>query len=204
MRVVCLLMVLLVSPAAACSARSAASTAVLVELYTSAGCAACPQAERWLAGLPQRYAADRVIPVTLHVTRVAQPPRRLTALQRLALVRTPYVLLQGADFHRWHTEDFDREVARINGLPARAHLVLEVVAGRLKVRARASPEAPAAVFVGTDGPVEWHGPLALGEHELPFPAKAAVAFVQDRRTGEVLQTLRLGPCSPEDRKKLPR
>jgi hypothetical protein len=196
MRVVCLLMVLLVSPAVACSARSGTSTAALVELYTSTGCAACPRAERWLAGLPERYAADRVIPVTLHVTRVAQPPRRLTALQRLALQRTPYVLLQGVDFHRWHTEDFDREITRINALPARAELELELAAGRLKVRARAFSGAHAAVFVGTDGPLEWHGPLALGEHELVFPAKAAVAFVQDRRTGEVLQTLRLGPCSP--------
>jgi hypothetical protein len=196
MRFVCLLMVLLVSPAAACSARSGAATTALVELYTSTACTGCPPAERWLAGLSGRYAGHLVVPVTLHVTQVAPPPRRLTPLQRLALVRTPYVLLQGADFYRWQTGDFDREVARINALPARAHLELEMVAGRVKVRARASAEAHANVFVGTDGALEWHGPLALGEHELVLPAQAVVAFVQDRRTGEVLQTLRLGQCSP--------
>lgn len=147
-------------------------------------------------GLPGAHAGERVVPVTLHVTRISQPPRRLTPLQRLALVRTPHILVQGADFHRWQTDAFDREVARINAQPARANLELEVVSGRLIVRARASPEAQAAVFVGTDGALEWHGPLVLGEHELAFPAKAVVAFVQERRTGEVLQTVRLGQCSP--------
>lgn len=196
MRALWLLMVLFVSPAAACSARSGAATAALVELYTSAGCAGCPSAERWLSGLPERYAGNIVVPVTVHVTRTTPPPRRLTPLQRLALTRTPHVLVQGADFHRWHSPDFDREVTRISALPARADLELAVVSGRLRVRASASEAAHAALFVGTDAPIEWHGPLALGEHQLDLPPRAVVAFVQDRRTGEVLQTLRLGPCSP--------
>lgn len=196
MRALCLLLALFVSPAAACSARSGAATAALVELYTSAGCATCPSAERWLSRLPERHPGELVVPVTVYVSQTAPPPRRLTPLQRLALTRTPHVLVQGADFHRWHSADFDREVARINALPARADLELAVVSGRLSVRARASEASHAALFVGTDVPFEWHGPLALGEHELDLPARAVVAFVQDRRTGEVLQTLRLGPCSP--------
>lgn len=196
MRAVCLLMVLLVSPAAACSARSGDATTALVELYTSAGCPACPSAERWLAGLPGRYGGEQVVAVTVQVSQTAAPPRRLTPLQRLALTRAPHVLVQGSDFRRWQTADFDRELARINGSPARAHLELQVVSGRLKVRARALSESHAAVFVGTDVGLEWLGPLALGEHELEAPPKAVVAFVQDRRSREVLQTLRLGLCSP--------
>lgn len=193
-------MVLVVSPAAACTARSGERTAALVELYTSAGCGACIPAERWLAGLSGQYPAERVIPVTLQVSQVARPARRLTPLQRLALVPMPHVLVQGMDFPRWHTDDFGSEVARVNAIPARARLQLEILsrnAGVLTVRAEASSDWQADLFVGTQTPVEWQGPLALGRHEIRVPLEAAVvAFVQDRRTGEVLQALRLGACSP--------
>ena len=200
MRVACLLMALVVSPAAACIARSGDRTAVLVELYTSPGCRACIPAERWLAGLPERYPAERVVSAMLAVTRVAPPLRRLTPLQRLALVPMPHVLVQGMDFARWHTDDFEREIARLNAIPARAGLELEILsrdAGALKVRARAWSDREADLFVGTQAPLEWQGPLALGQHEIGVPVEGAVvAFVQDRRTGEVLQALRLGLCSP--------
>jgi hypothetical protein len=200
MRAACLLMALLVSPAAACIARSGERTAALVELYTSAGCKACVPAERWLAGLSEQYPSERVVPVTLQVSQVAPPPRRLTPLQRLALVPMPHVLVQGMDFARWHTDDFGREIARLNATPARAWLELEILsrgAGALKVRARASSDLQADLFVGTQTPRDWQGPLALGQHEIEVPHEAAVvAFVQDRRTGEVLQALRLGLCFP--------
>ena len=200
MRTACLLMALLVSPAAACTARSGERTAALVELYTSAGCKACVPAERWLAGLSARYPAERVVPVMLQVSQVVPPARRLTPLQRLALVPMPYVLVQGTDFARWHTDDFEREMARLNASPARARLELQILsrnAGGLKVRARASSDLQADLFVGTQAPFEWQGPLALGQHEVRVPVEGAVvAFVQDRRTGEVLQALRLGLCFP--------
>lgn len=200
MRIACLLMALLVSPAVACSARSGERTAALVELYTFSGCKACLPAERWLAGLSGRYPAQRVVPVVLQVNQAAQPARRLTPLQRLALAPMPYVLLQGMDFARWHRDDFEREVARLNATPARAHLELEILsrnAGGVTVRARASSDRPADLFVGTPAPLEWQGPLTLDPHEIRVPPEAAVvAFVQDRRTGEVLQALRLGTCLP--------
>ena len=193
-------MALLVSPAAACTARSGERTAALVELYTSAGCKACVPAERWLAGVSGRYPSERVVPVTLQVSQVAQPPRRLTPLQRLALVPMPHVLVQGMDFVRWRTDDFEREIARLNAIPARARLELEILsrsAVALKVRARASSALQADLFVGSQTPHDWHGPLALGQHEIELPLEGAVvAFVQDRRTGEVLQALRLGLCFP--------
>lgn len=200
MRIACLLMALLVSPALACTARSGEGTAVLVELYTSAGCKACVPAERWLAGLSGRYPAERVVPVMLRVSQVAQPARRLTPLQRLALVPMPHVLVQGMDFARWHADDFEREVARLNAIPARARIELEILSrnpGGVQVRARASSSRQADLFVGTQGPLEWQGPLALGRHEIEVPLEGAVvAFVQERRTGEVLQALRLGVCFP--------
>jgi hypothetical protein len=52
--------------------------------------------------------------------------------------------------------------------------------------------------------LEWQGPYALGERELELPllpkaslAESGVAaFIQDRRTAEVLQALALGVCTP--------
>ena len=63
------LAMLLAAPAhaAECVAESGAGTTALVELYTSEGCSSCPPADRWLSGLPKRYAAERVVPLALHV-----------------------------------------------------------------------------------------------------------------------------------------
>jgi hypothetical protein len=52
--------------------------------------------------------------------------------------------------------------------------------------------------------LEWKGPLALGRHEIELPLlpkarpadSGVAAFVQSRRTGEVLQALMLGNCAP--------
>jgi hypothetical protein len=52
--------------------------------------------------------------------------------------------------------------------------------------------------------LEWQGPYALGERELELPllpkanlAESGVAaFVQNRRTAEVLQALALAVCMP--------
>jgi len=51
--------------------------------------------------------------------------------------------------------------------------------------------------------LEWQGPYGPGEHQLRLPLlpkakigdSGIVAFVQNRRTAEVLQTLMLGTCS---------
>ena len=140
--VLALLGVLLMGPVhAACKAESGPRTAALVELYTSEGCSSCPPADRWLSGLGARgYAPGRVVPLALHVDywdyigwkdpyarrEFSLRQRKLSQLQRLALVYTPQVLLQGRDFRDWGGAAFDTAVSRINAQPARARIALEI------------------------------------------------------------------------------
>lgn len=134
-------MLALPAQAGQCVAESGPGTAALVELYTSEGCSSCPPADRWLSTLGQRYAPGSVVPLALHVDywdyigwkdpyakrEFSLRQRKLTQLQRLALVYTPQVMLQGRDFRAWGTKRFDEAVARINGQPAKARLKLEVL-----------------------------------------------------------------------------
>lgn len=126
--------------AAQCSAASGERTAALVELYTSEGCDSCPPADRWLSALHAGYAPQQVVPLALHVDywnylgwndpyakrEFATRQRRLSELKRAKAVYTPQVLLQGQDFRRWGTREFDAAVARINGAAARARLELKL------------------------------------------------------------------------------
>jgi hypothetical protein len=195
-----------------CSARSGERTAALVELYTSEGCSSCPPADRWLSGLGRTYGPERVVPLALHVDywdyigwkdpyakrAFSQRQRRLSALQRQALVYTPQVLLQGVDFRGWMGGDFERTVARINAQPARARLELDAAPseGKLRVSVLAQAIDPkagegAVVYVASyenrlqnrvdagenSGRVlshdhvalEWQGPFPLGSRELTLP-----------------------------------
>ena len=126
--------------AAQCTAASGAGTAALVELYTSEGCDSCPPADQWLSSLQARYAPRQVVPLALHVDywnylgwndpyakrEFAARQRRQAELKRARAVYTPQVLLQGQDFRRWSTREFDAAVAQINGAPARARLEVRV------------------------------------------------------------------------------
>lgn len=234
--------------AASCVARSGPQTAVLVELYTSEGCNSCPPADRWLSGLAEKYPADRVVPLALHVDywdyigwkdpyakrEFSQRQRRLSQLQRASFVYTPQVLVQGVDFPAWHGVDFERAVREITARPARASLELETLGmtdQALRLRALAlvpdaKQAADAVLYVAAyenrlqsrvtagenEGRVlqhdrvvlEWQGPYGLGVRQLalkllPKPNKAesgVAAFIQNQRTGEVLQALALAPCAP--------
>jgi hypothetical protein len=130
-----------VAEAGQCSALSGERTAALVELYTSEGCSSCPPADRWLSGLEARgYVPQRVVPLSLHVDywdyigwkdpyakgEFSARQRKLTQLQRSALVYTPQVLLQGRDFRGWGSGAFDEAVARINAQAAKARIALEI------------------------------------------------------------------------------
>jgi hypothetical protein len=141
---------------AQCVANSGPNTAALVELYTSEGCSSCPPADRWLSGLVGLgYVPDRVVPIALHVDYwdyigwkdpyakrdFSLRQRKLTQLQRRALVYTPQVMLQGRDFRAWGTPAFDEAVAKINARPARA---------RLSLRMRPPQEGKLLVAVGAE------------------------------------------------------
>jgi hypothetical protein len=238
--------------AAACVARSGDSTAALVELYTSEGCSSCPPADRWLSGLGARgYVPGRVVPLALHVDywdylgwkdpyakgEFSGRQRKLTQLQRLAMVYTPQVILQGRDFRRWHTPAFDQAVARINAEPARARIRLAIHSiGPKGVESEAAAELvdqghardavlylasyenklSSQVRAGENSGrklahdyvvLEWLGPFPFGagpriveRRTLPLLPKAVpansgiVAFVQNRRSAEVLQALMLPAC----------
>src|SRR5437763_7795753 len=195
----------------ACSATSGPRTAALVELYTSEGCDSCPAADHWLSSLfGQGFRSGQVVPLALHVDywdyigwkdpyakrEFSQRQRKLSQLQRLALVYTPQVLLQGTDFRSWSGAEFERAVARINARPARARLELEILAvlpEALELRARATIPDPAQhsdaalyiaayenrlesrVLAGENRrrllthdhvALEWQGPYGLGERQL--------------------------------------
>ena len=216
-----ILLACLAGPAAArCEARSGSQTAALVELYTAARCSGCPPAERWLSSLAGR---PGVVALTLHVeyreyvgAEDNLVTRRLTPLQRMALVYTPQVLLQGRDFRNWRSRAFDEAVVRINASPARARLELRAAGATpqaLEVMLEAEllePVSHAALYLAAHENrrvLEWRGPLGFSKTQrisrqlsLPLLPGAAVdksgvaAFVQDRGTGEVLQTLILPAC----------
>jgi hypothetical protein len=234
--------------AARCTAESGPGTTALVELYTSEGCSSCPPADRWLSAVGKRYEPRRLVPLALHVDywdyigwkdpyarrEFALRQKKLSALQRLAFVYTPQVVLQGRDFRGWADSGFDAAVARINAQPAKAHLslaILAVDAAGLDVEAGArlgQPSADAALYIAAYRSrlenrvdagenrgrilshdyvaLEWKGPIPLGQDRLverrrlalvpgAGPAESGVAaFVQDRRTGEVLQALLRSAC----------
>lgn len=125
-----------------CSARSSDKTVALVELYTSEGCDSCPPADRWLSSLGPRQA---------HSAR----QRKMAKLARAAMVYTPQVMLQGQDFRRWGSPDFDLAVSKINALPAKARISLSLNPKRrdaFEVEAAAellgAPSPDLALFLG--------------------------------------------------------
>ena len=227
--------ILIAAPAGAgqCIAQSGPHTAALVELYTSEGCSSCPPAERWLSDLGTRgYAPAQVVPIALHVDywhylgdphakrELSLRQRKLTKLQRMALVYTPQVMLQGRDFRGWGTRDFDAAVAKINARPERVRLALEIVSlhsGAVVVRVAAElldqgQAEDAVLYLAAyenrlrHVVLEWQGPIAISRRELveqrqlpllpkAVPGNSGVAgFVQNRRSAEVLQALMLPAC----------
>src|SRR5687768_11798650 len=157
--------------ASKCEAVSGPGTTALVELYTSEGCDSCPPADRWLSSLgPKGFAADRVVPVALHVdywdyigwkdpyARQAHSARqrKMARLARAAMVYTPQVLLQGQDFRDWRSGNFEQAVAKINAQPAKARISLNLNTQRkdafeVEVAAElhgASPSPEIALYLG--------------------------------------------------------
>jgi len=126
---------------AQCVAQSGPGTAALVELYTSEGCSSCPPADRWLATIGKRHKPENMVPLALHVDywdyigwkdpyakrEFSVRQRRLSHLQRMAMVYTPQVVLQGRELRGWSSAGFDEAIARINAKPARAAIRLAIL-----------------------------------------------------------------------------
>jgi hypothetical protein len=226
--------------AAPCTARSGERTVPLLELYVTQRCAGCEDAERWLSGLAAEHMPEALLRVVSYVDyadylrqsdrnagrRVDQRERKLLLRQRMALVYTPQVLLQGRPFQAWDGPALPAEIRHIKAQPARARLTLELRAADatgLAARVEAQllepmPRGDAVLFMAAvaQGPrgtpprvLEWQGPFAPGSDGrfaeerrlllLPGAAPAdsgIAAFVQDRRTAQVLQALLLPACSP--------
>jgi hypothetical protein len=108
-----------IAPAAAqslssCSARSAATAAPVVELYTSEGCNSCPPADKWLSRLK---ADPGIVALAFHVDywdrlgwkdRNASPAYTQRQAQQQAVngarfSYTPQVVLDGSDHKDWYS-----------------------------------------------------------------------------------------------------
>lgn len=98
--------------AQACRAESGARVPLVVELYTSEGCNACPPADRWLSTLRER---PDVLAAAFHVdywdrlgwvdrfasAHYSQRQARLQAGAGSHFSYTPQVLVNGRDWRRW-------------------------------------------------------------------------------------------------------
>ncbi len=144
----------------------------------------------------------------------ARPSRKLTVLQRMALIYRPYVVLQGHEFPGWNTDAFDAALARIHARPAGVRLRLEIVSlSGERIEVAAAADSQAALYLAAYGiglgsvplVLEWQGPFAVYSgaqvrRTLSIPPGVArnnsgvLAFARDRRTAEVLQALRLPTC----------
>ena len=227
--VACLGLVLGAAEAARCTATSPDQTVALVELYTADACDTCLPADRWLSSL--EYGPGQVVPVSLHVDyrdyvgktdanareALTGRQRKMARLARVAITHTPRVLLQGQENRHWGTEDFSRDIARINAGLARAQISLSMEVprgGRLDVEVTAaSTDSEAALYLAAyeyrPAPreyvvLQWTGPLELKPFErvsLPLLPRAAparsgvIAFVQNRANSAILQALMLPACA---------
>ena len=95
-----------------CSARSAAHSTPVVELYTSEGCNSCPPADRWLSALSAKH---EVVALAFHVDywdrlgwadRFASPAFTQRQAQQQAVngsrySYTPQVVINGVDRKDW-------------------------------------------------------------------------------------------------------
>lgn len=142
----------------ACRAGSGERTLPLVELYTSEGCSSCPPADRWLSATSGAGGVE-VAALAFHVDywdrlgwpdRFARPEwsarqRSVAHDARSAVVYTPQVLLQGADFSAWRGDGATRAIAHAAAVPSRADIVLGARSAgrRLAVVATARVRMPA-------------------------------------------------------------
>jgi len=155
-------------PSPVCETASGPGRAALLELYTSEGCSSCPPAEHWLSSIARReYAADRLIPLALHVDywdyigwkdgyakpAFAARQREQNALARSATIYTPQAMLNGRDLRGWYDKaQFAAAVAAINRSPPGADIRLTLApptpeSVEVSVSARTARQGNGALYV---------------------------------------------------------
>ncbi|RQO37444.1 DUF1223 domain-containing protein [Herminiimonas sp. KBW02] len=125
---------------ASCEVKSGATTAALVELYTSEGCSSCPPADRQLSLLGQQ-SVGQIVPLALHVSywdaigwkdpyaQKAFDMRQsaLLANRKNHVVYTPQFFVNGNELRAWRS-DFPAAIRAINSKPAPLDIQLKVAA----------------------------------------------------------------------------
>jgi hypothetical protein len=109
----------------------------LIELYTSEGCSSCPPADRWLGELSRRFAAERVIALSLHVdywddigwkdpfaqAQFSERQRWLSQLAASDTIYTPEVFAGMKELRGWNKQNvIEQRIQAINRQPARARI----------------------------------------------------------------------------------
>ena len=147
-----------VADAADCSAKSGATTAPLVELYTSEGCDSCPPADKWFSTLMPP--AANVVPLAFHVdywdyigwrdnfAHAAFGQRQREAVKRQGgrVSYTPQVMLDGRDFRSWSRgSEFRKNLSGIQSRPARAQVELALKANATSIELNSVGFVPGAL-----------------------------------------------------------
>jgi len=138
---------------AAASPAVAQGRTVLVELFSSQGCSACPPADRFMAELAAR---DDVIALAMHVDywdyigwkdsfaspEFTERQRAYARVNGRSMVYTPEMIINGADdVMGTHPKDVAALIERHQAAPSPVELTVKRRNGTLSVRAVAEPQA---------------------------------------------------------------
>lgn len=170
--------------AATCSRQSPAHTVALLELYTSEGCSSCPPADRWLRELPQKFGAEQLVALALHVdywdyigwkdrfaqARFTERQRQLSRLAGGSTIYTPEVFAGMKEFRSWRSQtELEQRIRRINEQPAAAQINLQMSSdGSAAVEVKASFALAPTAVAGQQN----EGIIVLYENKLSSEVKA--------------------------------
>jgi hypothetical protein len=170
--------------AATCSHQSPAHTVALLELYTSEGCNSCPPADRWLRELAQKFAAEQLVALALHVdywdyigwkdrfaqARFTERQRQLSRLAGGSTIYTPEVFAGMKEFRSWRSQaELEQRIRRINEQPAAAQINLQMSSdGSAAVEVQASFVLAPTAMAGQQN----EGIIVLYENKLISDVKA--------------------------------
>ena len=170
--------------AATCSRQSPAHTVALLELYTSEGCSSCPPADRWLRELPQKFGAEQLVALALHVdywdyigwkdrfaqARFTERQRQLSRLAGGSTIYTPEVFAGMKEFRSWRSQaELEQRIRRINEQPAAAQINLQMSSdGSAAVEVQASFVLAPTAMAGQQN----EGIIVLYENKLISDVKA--------------------------------